>query len=331
LVINVDTSLDMAKTQWNLSPVKEIYCINCHEELILNPTERKGGEIVCPKCKASFCLQEAIDFLRNMSPILEGQCPSCWEDLTFDIEDRTNKDKIKCPVCKNFFYMREVRTFSSQANTITEEQDNSESDKKAFVLVVEKKLKGKNSKMANDYIKEALQIYQESFSSEVEKALNKYLETEFDTNSKGVKGVGRMLTDVPRLAGYLIAQDASELIYKLKPNAILLGKMGFLSGILIRDNKKLSNFNKPSEEIYEKFVPNIFITPEEIHNNSTFKGFLSFLAIDTIEEMIQVIEDAQKDFDRTILLQIFYHYYIAGFALSSTLYNYEMATSFPLR
>lgn len=322
----------MAQIYNELSPLREIYCINCHEELVLDLAERRGEEnIVCPKCKTSFTLGEANEFMKNVSPILEGQCPSCWEDLTFDIEDRTNKDKIKCPVCKNFFYMREVRTFSSQANTIAEEQDNSESDKKTFVLVVEKKLKGKNSKMANDYIKEALQIYQESFSSEVEKALNKYLETEFDTNSKGLKGVGRMLTDIPRLAGYLIAQDASELIYKLKPNAILLGKMGFLSGILIRDNKKLLNFNKPSEDIYEKFVPNIFITPEEIHNNSTFKGFLSFLAIDTIEEMIQVIEDAQKDFDRTILLQIFYHYYIAGFALSSTLYNYEMATSFPLR
>ena len=112
----------MAKTQWNLSPVKEIYCINCHEELILNPTERKGGEIVCPKCKASFCLQEAIDFLRNMSPILEGQCPSCWEDLTFDIEDRINKGKLKCPVCGDSFSMEEVLNPSTKVIEKKEEE-----------------------------------------------------------------------------------------------------------------------------------------------------------------------------------------------------------------
>ena len=110
----------MAKTQWDLSPVKEIYCINCHEELILDPTERKGGEIVCPKCKASFCLQEAIDFLSDMSPILEGQCPSCWEDLTFDIEDRINKEKVKCPICNHLFYMTEVLNPSNQVTKIKE-------------------------------------------------------------------------------------------------------------------------------------------------------------------------------------------------------------------
>lgn len=110
----------MAKTQWNLSPVKEIYCINCHEELILNPTERKGGGIVCPKCKASFCLQEAIDFLSNMSPILEGQCPSCWEDLTFDIEDRINKGEIECPICGDSFSMEEVLNPSTK---VTEKKE----------------------------------------------------------------------------------------------------------------------------------------------------------------------------------------------------------------
>lgn len=105
----------MAQIYHELSPLREIYCINCHEELVLDLAERRGEEnIVCPKCKTSFTLGEANKFMKNVSPILEGQCPSCWEDLTFDIEDRTNKGEIECPLCKELFYMTEVLNPSTQ-------------------------------------------------------------------------------------------------------------------------------------------------------------------------------------------------------------------------
>lgn len=99
----------MDQTNAKLSPIKEIYCINCHEELILDSTEKKGEkDIVCPKCDTSFNLLDEHNFLKNLSPIVEGQCPSCWEELTFDIEDRASKDKIKCPLCENSFYITEA-------------------------------------------------------------------------------------------------------------------------------------------------------------------------------------------------------------------------------
>ena len=99
----------MDQTNTKLSPIKEIYCINCHEELILDAAEKKGEkDIVCPKCDTSFNLLDEHNFLKNLSPIVEGLCPSCWEELVFDIEDRINKGKIECPVCKDSFYMEEV-------------------------------------------------------------------------------------------------------------------------------------------------------------------------------------------------------------------------------
>ena len=116
----------MTQTHRALSPLREIYCINCHEELILDDAERRGEEvIVCPKCKASFNLTEAAKFLKNVSTISEGPCPSCSRDLTFDIEDRINKGKIKCPACKDFFYMTEVLRSSAQVTGRKEIRKNS--------------------------------------------------------------------------------------------------------------------------------------------------------------------------------------------------------------
>lgn len=117
----------MVQTHAKLSPLREIYCINCHEELLLNLAERRREEnIVCPKCKASFTLGEAEKFLKIISPILEGQCPSCGEDLTFDIKDRINRGKIKCPVCNDFFYMTEVLKHSTQVSKKTKVHKNPE-------------------------------------------------------------------------------------------------------------------------------------------------------------------------------------------------------------
>lgn len=106
----------MAQTHSRLSPLREIYCINCHEELILNLAERRGEvPIVCPRCKTSFNIKQAGLFMRSVSPIMEGRCPSCFEDLIFDLDDRIGNKKIKCPLCKDSFYIDEVE--SSQEST----------------------------------------------------------------------------------------------------------------------------------------------------------------------------------------------------------------------
>jgi len=105
----------MAQTHPKLSPIKEIYCTNCHEELILDLAERRGEkQIICPKCKTSFSIKKAEKFMSNISPITEGKCPGCFGELIFDIEDRISKDKVKCPICGNLFFMKEVLDPSNQ-------------------------------------------------------------------------------------------------------------------------------------------------------------------------------------------------------------------------
>ncbi len=118
----------MAQTNTRLSPIKEIYCINCHEELILDLAERRGEkQIICPKCKISFSIKEAEEFMKNISPITEGKCPNCMRELTFDIEDRISKDKIKCPACKDLFYIDEVETYNDTPK-IEQEENRKEED-----------------------------------------------------------------------------------------------------------------------------------------------------------------------------------------------------------
>ena len=104
----------MTQTHPKLSPIKEIYCINCHEELILDLAERRGEkQIICPKCKTSFSIKKAEKFMSNISPITEGQCPSCLEELIFDPDDRIGDKKIKCPICGDYFYIDETVTYQT--------------------------------------------------------------------------------------------------------------------------------------------------------------------------------------------------------------------------
>lgn len=108
-----------------------IYCINCHEEILLNLGGKTAEELlVCPKCKTSFTLREANDFLKNVSPILGGQCPSCWEELTFDIEDRISKDKLECPECNDLFFITEaVNTYTKITNQDSDREEGFENNK----------------------------------------------------------------------------------------------------------------------------------------------------------------------------------------------------------
>jgi len=134
----------MAQTHPKLSPIKEIYCINCHEELILDLAERRGEkQIICPKCKTSFSIKKAEKFMSNISPITEGKCPGCLGELIFDIEDRISKDKVKCPICKDLFYMREVINPLSQVRekepigNKTELTAHSKEDENNFDIITE--------------------------------------------------------------------------------------------------------------------------------------------------------------------------------------------------
>lgn len=55
-------------------------------------------------------MKQAGLFMGSISPIIEGRCPSCLEDLTFNLDDRIGNKKIKCPLCKDSFYIDEVES-----------------------------------------------------------------------------------------------------------------------------------------------------------------------------------------------------------------------------
>lgn len=134
----------MSETENKLSPLKEIYCINCYDKLSLNLSERRGEKnIICPKCKKSLTLKEAEHFLKDISPIIEGQCPACERNLLFNIDDRVSKEKIECPVCKDFFYIYEVENPKKEGEKVT---DNTYIMLKHFYPDIRKTASGYNIK-----------------------------------------------------------------------------------------------------------------------------------------------------------------------------------------
>ena len=63
-------------------PVNKVINVTCSDEVII---DRIGGRLVCPKCGASY-------HVRNLLPIVEGQCDRCNSLLITRPDD--NKDSL---------------------------------------------------------------------------------------------------------------------------------------------------------------------------------------------------------------------------------------------
>ncbi len=105
---------ELEKFMKSLSNIIGGDCPNCEQSLSFNVSERvPNSKIECPMCKESFYIDETekpskdID-TRNISEITEVYCPNCSTDLLLDLEERLPKAKIKCSVCKNSFYLKDL-------------------------------------------------------------------------------------------------------------------------------------------------------------------------------------------------------------------------------
>lgn len=125
----------MVKKRNKLSPIRELYCVNCHTLLILNLEERRGDEdILCSVCKATFSLKEGISFISKLSNIKEGRCPNCFVDLEFDVESRLHNDLLTCPGCNQAFYIEE--SLPERTKTVGVYPKNSEKKNHYLVKVL---------------------------------------------------------------------------------------------------------------------------------------------------------------------------------------------------
>ncbi len=97
------------KKRRELSKYKDCFCVYCYEELALSLEYRRGEtDIECSECKKSFSIDEAEKFIKSLSPIISGRCPSCNASLYFCAENRIEGNKIICPKCKGRFYIDEA-------------------------------------------------------------------------------------------------------------------------------------------------------------------------------------------------------------------------------
>jgi len=125
------------KNEGNLSTIKEVYCIKCHENLKLNLEERKGEkDVFCPICKSEFPLKKGEEFMNKISPVKEGLCPHCREDLTFSVGDRVFNNRIICPLCKKDFTIEGSTSAVKDVvlSEPTKDKNRVQKDKKELVL-----------------------------------------------------------------------------------------------------------------------------------------------------------------------------------------------------
>lgn len=109
-----------------------------------------------------------------------------------------------------------------------------------------------------DYIKSKDKIEIDN----IDYCINNYVNSELDYITPGVRGLGRASDFWPRLGGYYrksISKLSQEKIKELNTLITNLITKSYLFEILISDNEKESSNVKSKEELYNKWIPEIYL------------------------------------------------------------------------
>lgn len=112
--------------------------------------------------------------------------------------------------------------------------------------------------------------------------LDKYINSEFDYITPGNRGLGRVSDYWPRLAAYFrntFLKLPSEKNHELDSLITSLIIKSYLFFIIIADNKIKISEIKTGEQLYEKWIPKIYVF--DLYNLGEEKGNLLFALIKT--------------------------------------------------
>lgn len=171
-----------------------------------------------------------------------------------------------------------------------------------------------------------LKDFDKNYNIVVQEASGRFLDTEFDFNETGIKGVGRMGTEIPRFAGYI--QDYMDEVEarEFQKDIEMLLKKGFLTLIVFRIDKVDYDVEKvTSEKLYDEFIPLIYVSWDWFFESGVFQAVFEIIVNDDIEILAEKIK-GESSLDIKILKLILIYYFIAGLCLVDACNRLQLET-----
>ena len=197
-------------------------------------------------------------------------------------------------------------------------------DKKEFSADIKRSLREAGLKVGEmneaerkfyDKILNGLDNFDIVYSDLVKEAVQKYLDTEFDCQVSSLKGVGRMTTLIPRLAGYLLQFMTESEIKEYRKSAELLVMKGFLLwSCLVLEKIDIPTIHN-SEELYKRAISKTYTSAVEFLNIPGTAVGLGLLVNNDLKNLVLGTREkiGETDtFDGEVFSQIFLYYVIAG-------------------
>lgn len=155
-------------------------------------------------------------------------------------------------------------------------------------------------------------------------SLHNFIKAELDFKTPGVRGIGRLSEQVPRFGGYYskqlsqIDQDIIDVLYNLIQNLML---RSYLTGVLMLSDELEEATVTNDRELFEKWIPNIYVTPFNALGSGLQKGLLAFCgsSVDKILNFLETNKIKRKSLLRRDKIdEIISYYIVAGCGLRIT-------------
>jgi hypothetical protein len=155
-------------------------------------------------------------------------------------------------------------------------------------------------------------------------SLHNFIKPELDFKTTELRGIGRVSEQVPRFGGYYnkqlsqIGQDKIEILYNLIQNLML---RAYLTGVLMLSEELKEATVTNIHELFEKWIPNIYVTPFNALGSSLQKALLALCSssVDNIINFLETNKIKRKSLLRRDKIDgIISYYIVAGCGLRIT-------------
>ena len=155
-------------------------------------------------------------------------------------------------------------------------------------------------------------------------SLHNFITAELDFKTPGVRGIGRLSEEVPRFGGYYrkplsqIDLDKMEILYGLI-QGLMLGS--YLTAILTFEEELKEAEVTNDHELFEKWIPNIYVTPFNALDSLLQNALLAFCGstVDSILSFLETNKIKRKGLlGRDKIHEIISYYMVAGCGLRIT-------------
>jgi len=155
-------------------------------------------------------------------------------------------------------------------------------------------------------------------------SLHQYIKAELDFETHGTRGIGRVSKDVPRFGGYYreqLSEMNQEKLKKLYDLIQMVMLSSYLTGTLMMSEELEQAVVTDKNELFEKWIPNIYVTPFNLLGSGLQNGLLT-LCDQSLENLLKFLENNKikkkgvfsKDKENEIIL----YYMVAGCGLRIT-------------